>query len=508
MKKRALFVGVDQYADQNIQDLHCAVNDATELAGFFKHRAGFDRAEALANPRNGEVVLERVRDMLDGLGGGDEFLFFFAGHGIKTGNGHRLVCAGDQLSEVQHEWAGLPLERLKANTAGAFDRLFLLDACRTDVHATHRGAGGAMEKGTRDLILGSAGQTSANGGELTIVCSCDDGECAGESLSLHHGLFTLAMLELLEEESRLGHRVHANDEFVYGRLPDRMRVLAERSDMVFCQKPQKRGPAILILDGSTDFPEHAADSGPRTGGRVAVPTLVVCPVCGRKNEQKDTFRCRGCNRDNLCLRHQDSSSFLCCECVADRKQKAEAAERARMAREREEVERAKEQEYRERLEAERKERKKAEAERKAREEAERKVAESARAASVRPTSRTDPARVSTGGGGQPEAARRRLAEARAEEESARVEYERLKRRRQQADEQFAREHGRAPNRTTNTEELKAQLRYLRAQDARKAAEREATRSGSSAGGRTNAPLGHETSAKSPSGWLGRFFGGL
>ena len=102
MKRHALFVGVDSYADRNIQDLHCAVNDATELAGFFKHRACFDRAEALPNPRACDDVLERVHDLLDGLGPGDEFLFFFAGHGIKTQDGHRLVCAGDLLADVKH----------------------------------------------------------------------------------------------------------------------------------------------------------------------------------------------------------------------------------------------------------------------------------------------------------------------------------------------------------------------------------------------------------------------
>ncbi len=348
MKRHALFVGVDQYADQNIQELHCAVNDATELAGFFKHRAGFDRAEALANPRNSEVVLERVRDMLDGLVGGDEFLFFFAGHGIKTLDGHRLVCASDQLSEVKHSWAGLPLERLKANTSGAFDRLFLLDACRTDVHATHRGAGGGMEEGTRDLILGSVDQTSANGGKLTIVCSCDDGECAGESLSLHHGLFTLAMLELLDEESQQGRRVRATDEFVYGRLPERMRVLSEKSDMVFGQKPQKRGPAILILDGTDSLPMPAAGPRSRPGVRVSDPTLVVCPICGKNNREEETFQCLECGHDNLCLRHQDEETFLCASCMAKRKQKA-AAEAARKIRERAEEE----QKARERSQAKR-----------------------------------------------------------------------------------------------------------------------------------------------------------
>jgi hypothetical protein len=36
------------------------------------------------------------------------------------------------------------LEGLKFETAGNYNRLFLLDACRTDVLATNRGVVGAM----------------------------------------------------------------------------------------------------------------------------------------------------------------------------------------------------------------------------------------------------------------------------------------------------------------------------------------------------------------------------
>ncbi len=347
MKRHALFVGVDQYADPAIQDLRCAVNDATELAGFFKHRALFDRAEVLANPRNSAMVLDHVQEMMDGLGAGDEFLFFFAGHGVKTQSDHRLVCAGDDLAAVRHSWDGLPLERLKFATAGACDRLFLLDACRTDVLATNRGAAGAMEKGTRDLILATASPVDAVGGTLTILCSCDDGESAGESLSLRHGLFSKAMLDVLEEEERGGRRVLVTDDFAYNLLPDRMRALAKESDMDFNQKPQKNGPPFLLLDGSTPaFAAGGASSLPRSYPRMAIaaPVLVVCPICGKKNEPRETFKCRGCGRDNLCLRHQDERTFLCKECVASKEREEEARrtheeEEARRTREKAEAER-------------------------------------------------------------------------------------------------------------------------------------------------------------------------
>ena len=50
MKRHALFVGVDQYADGHIPNLTCAVSDATDLHGFFKYGAGYDQVELLPNP--------------------------------------------------------------------------------------------------------------------------------------------------------------------------------------------------------------------------------------------------------------------------------------------------------------------------------------------------------------------------------------------------------------------------------------------------------------------------
>ena len=257
MRRHALFVGVNNYTDKDIHPLQFAVNDATDMAGFFKHCANFDRAEALTDPRNCDAVLDHIRDMVDGLGPGDEFLFFFAGHGVTTPDGHRLVCAGDDLVSVKHSWAGVPLERLKLETNKSFDRLFLLDACRTDVLATHRGVAGAMAKGTRDLILDGGGSFEARSGALTILCSCDDGECAGESVRLRHGLFSKAILELLGERHNCGRKLFIDDDFAYRQLPERMHRLAINSGMDFKQNPQKNGPPILVLDGVASGFEHS-----------------------------------------------------------------------------------------------------------------------------------------------------------------------------------------------------------------------------------------------------------
>ena len=249
MKRHALFVGVNEYTDQNIQRLHCAVNDATELAGFFRYRANFDRAEVLPNPSNCDEVLSRVRALISGMGVGDELLFFFAGHGVMVGHDLRFVCKTDNLDAVKHAWSGLPLGQLKFETAGEFNRLFVLDTCRTDILATHRGVAGIMEGGTRDLYRVTACETDKECGSLTILCSCDEGECAGENLNSGHGIFSEALLEVLDEECNNGRKVLVNEDLVYKQIPDRMRALARKFSMEFNQRPQKEGPPIVILDG-------------------------------------------------------------------------------------------------------------------------------------------------------------------------------------------------------------------------------------------------------------------
>ena len=141
MKRHALFVGVDQYADGHIPNLSCAVSDATDLHGFFKYGAGYDRVELLPDTAGKKDVLGAVRELTAGLGQGDFFLFFFAGHGFRVGENHVLVCAKDLYDDVKYEDDGLPLGQFKRRLSGAFDSALLLDDCQSDILATRGGEG-------------------------------------------------------------------------------------------------------------------------------------------------------------------------------------------------------------------------------------------------------------------------------------------------------------------------------------------------------------------------------
>ncbi len=258
MKRNALFVGVDQYADGQIPNLSCAVNDATDLHGFFKFGAGYDQVALLQNPAGKKEVLDSVRSLTAGLGPGDLFLFFFAGHGFCVGEDHMLVCSKDLYEDVKHEDDGLPLGQLKRKMSGAFDRAILLDACQSDILATR----GGEPMAERDLsLIHDCGLRSEGEGALAIVTSCDAGQTAGELSAKQHGLFTMAMLDLLESSSRARRQIDLSDAFRV-ELGMKMAEIAAIEGISSDQRPRfsSTGAAnLVILDGEPPS-EKAAPS--------------------------------------------------------------------------------------------------------------------------------------------------------------------------------------------------------------------------------------------------------
>ena len=326
MKRHALFVGVDQYADGHIPNLSCAVNDATDLHGFFKYGAGYDQVELLPNPSSKKEVLGKVRSLTAGLGLGDFFLFFFAGHGFRVGENHVLVCSNDLYDDVKYEDDGLPLGQLKRRLSGAFDTALLLDACQSDILAT-RGGEGIAE---RDLSLIHEAPTGGSGcGAITIVTSCDAGQTAAELSERRHGLFTVAMLDLLKEAQRARSRLDLSDAFRLS-LGQRMGEIAARFGLPTEQRPRfscTGDTCFVLLDGIAS----AAGASSSFAQSPKPPALVLCPVCGFRNREETTFRCRICGRDYLCQRHYDEAENCCADCAAA-KRKLREEEEMRKAR--------------------------------------------------------------------------------------------------------------------------------------------------------------------------------
>ena len=325
MRRHALFVGVDQYTDGHIPNLSCAVSDATDLHGFFKYGAGYDQVELLPNPAGKKEILGKVRSLTADLGPGDFFLFFFAGHGFRVGENHVLVCSNDLYDDVKYEDDGLPLGQLKRRLSGPFDSALLLDACQSDILAT-RGGEGIAE---RDLSLIHEAPIGSSGcGALTIVTSCDAGQTAAELSERRHGLFTVAMLDLLKEAQRAHSRIDLSDAFRLS-LGQRMGEIAARFGLPTEQRPRfscTGNSCFILLDGVVPT-ASATQPPPSYHQPAAAPTFVVCPVCGDYNVITDTFRCKTCERDHLCKKHRDETENCCEECAAAKRVERETAER-------------------------------------------------------------------------------------------------------------------------------------------------------------------------------------
>ena len=101
--------------DKDIRNLRYSIPDAAVLADRFK---GFGyKTRLLPDPTSAELRAA-VLDSIDGLGHGDVFLFFFAGHGFTAQDGsHLLFCRDDIQKLLRVGNAGVKVDALEMLTA-------------------------------------------------------------------------------------------------------------------------------------------------------------------------------------------------------------------------------------------------------------------------------------------------------------------------------------------------------------------------------------------------------
>ena len=330
MKRKALFVGVNEYVDPKIQNLRYAISDAAMLFAQFK-AIGFD-AELMPNPTRSEVEEKVARMTEDMKGDGDVFLFYFAGHGfVAPGDDERLFCRDDFYKKLQYHSAGLSFAMLRDTTRqGGLNRIFILDACRSNAFTGERGIGRPRDLAPMSALMGvpDAGTARRVGGHA-IWRSCGSGQCAMELEQFEHGVFSLAIDNVMTECIRAGRELTFDKPFMR-LVVDRMQTFAQDSEQLPEDQYSGNWPGMVLIPG------RKLSITPPTSN-----ALVVCPVCGFRNREEQTFRCRLCGRDYLCQRHYDEAENCCMDCAAvKRRERAEHEAAERKAREAEEREAA------------------------------------------------------------------------------------------------------------------------------------------------------------------------
>lgn len=287
MKRKALFVGINAYNDSAIADLSFAIADAAALYGQFC-ALGFTSKLLSDQATTRERVIGAFREFTKDLASGDVFIFYFAGHGFtQVGGGGQLLVARDDSYDLisQGYGGGIPYDYLTRELEQhGCHSVFVLDACRSDILANTRGVGYP----TRDLVpKENLVCQQAQGGSMVAMRSCSTRQLSHEVPKLEHGLYTAAMLDVLQEHVDNGQNI-SFDAALSDAVAVRMAILAAQHGISGRQDPEfvKSGlalPSVWPLNPRNGSPSQTMV---RPLPKVEAPNVILAQSVANSSEPK------------------------------------------------------------------------------------------------------------------------------------------------------------------------------------------------------------------------------
>ena len=226
MKRRALLVGVERYQDAAIANAGYAIHDIRALRDVFED-FGF-QAQCFENPSRNKLV-DAVARSTEGLERDDMFLFFFAGHGLTLRGEEVLCCADDHPGKTM----GVPFAEIRAMTdKPGLHCVFLLDTSRSGIPAKFGGPEGTLREMPPLNEVVAADKRSS----MVVIYACRQGQNSYAVESAGHGLFTLALIDVLRRKRQETECV-AVDLDLRDSLARRMREIIKESGLPIDQEP-------------------------------------------------------------------------------------------------------------------------------------------------------------------------------------------------------------------------------------------------------------------------------
>jgi formylglycine-generating enzyme required for sulfatase activity/uncharacterized caspase-like protein len=193
-KNWALTIGINQY--YNLQDLNYAKRDAELVRHFFLNEAGFEEVFFFSDdspeiiPYSGKPIptqptFGNLRRFLRAqfeerlMAPGDNFWFFFSGHGMRFADRDYLMPCDADPEDVEHTAISINYVTDRLRRSGADNVVLILDACRNQGQKDGRGVGDEEHPGV-----------------ITIFsCSANEKSYEIEDENYQQGSFTYALLE-------------------------------------------------------------------------------------------------------------------------------------------------------------------------------------------------------------------------------------------------------------------------------------------------------------------------
>lgn len=189
----AVVIGIDDYQNKNLRDLHYAVSDAKAMSDLLQQQTTFEIYRELYNEQATKVNILDVVDNLSDDRSIDRIIFYFSGHGWtqKAGTGYQdigffLPVDGDKDKLFS---TAIPMGEVRtwAQSLKARHVLFIFDACFSGI------VGGSVRRGY-DYNLAFLAEHK---GRHVITAGTKDDE-ALEYNHLRHGALTYYFLQAIE----------------------------------------------------------------------------------------------------------------------------------------------------------------------------------------------------------------------------------------------------------------------------------------------------------------------
>lgn len=214
-KNWAITIGINTYSF--LPSLHYAKQDAEAVQTLLQHQAEFERVFFFSDDSpavNGKStqpsranLLRVLRQVFEApfMGAGDNFWFFFSGHGIRHDDRDYLLPTDGDPEDIENTAISINYITERLRRCGADNVVLVLDACRKQ--DTRQGQG----------IGRQAAEIARQTGVISIF-SCSPNEYSYEVEDLQHGVFTQALLEGLGPQGQCG-TVSCLDQYLATRVP-------------------------------------------------------------------------------------------------------------------------------------------------------------------------------------------------------------------------------------------------------------------------------------------------
>jgi uncharacterized caspase-like protein len=195
-KNWAVVVGINEYEHLS-RPLKYAKRDAELMRDFLCNEAGFEQVyhfsedssnKQLRPTRSNLMRLLHVRFEQPFLSAGDNFWFFFSGHGIRRNGCDYLMPADGFPEDIESSNISVNHIMQRLRRCGADNIVLILDACRDE--------GKSVE--------GIGNQTAEQARQMGVISlfSCSPNQISYEIEDLQQGSFTCALLEGLGTQGK------------------------------------------------------------------------------------------------------------------------------------------------------------------------------------------------------------------------------------------------------------------------------------------------------------------